>query len=287
MRLATLQSATGPRLAVWRGEQYVDVHATDPSLPGSARRLLEGGPAALRAVEQAANGPRAVTVPAAGARLGPPVTDPPKIVCLGLNYRDHAAESGAPIPKDPVLFSKYATALIGPDVPIVLPPISNEVDYEAELVIVIGKRGRNLTPETAMQHVAGYTVGHDVSARDWQLKKDGKQWMVGKTFDTFAPCGPVLVTADEVPDPHNLAIRLRLNGTTMQDSNTGKMIFKVGQVVSHLSRIFTIEPGDLVYTGTPPGVGVARKPPVYLKGGDVVEIEIEGLGVLRNPVVQG
>jgi 2-keto-4-pentenoate hydratase/2-oxohepta-3-ene-1,7-dioic acid hydratase in catechol pathway len=138
-----------------------------------------------------------------------------------------------------------------------------------------------------MEHVAGYTIGHDVSARDWQLKKDQKQWMVGKTFDTFAPTGPHLVTADEVPDPHNLPIRLRLNGQTMQDSNTRQMIFPVGQVLAYLSQVFTLQPGDLIFTGTPPGVGFARKPPVFLKAGDVVEVEIEGLGVLRNPVVQG
>jgi 2-keto-4-pentenoate hydratase/2-oxohepta-3-ene-1,7-dioic acid hydratase in catechol pathway len=154
-------------------------------------------------------------------------------------------------------------------------------------VIVVGKGGRHLSAEQAWGHVAGYTIGHDVSARDWQLKKDQKQWMVGKTFDTFAPTGPCLVTADEVPDPHNLAIRLRLNGETMQDSSTRQMIFDVGTVLAYLSVVFTLEPGDLIFTGTPPGVGIARKPPVYLKGGDVVEVEIEGLGVLRNPVVQG
>jgi 2-keto-4-pentenoate hydratase/2-oxohepta-3-ene-1,7-dioic acid hydratase in catechol pathway len=138
-----------------------------------------------------------------------------------------------------------------------------------------------------MAYVAGYTIGHDVSARDWQLRKDGKQWMAGKTFDTFAPTGPVLVTSDEVPDPHALRIQLRLNGQTMQDSNTREMIFSVGFVLSHLSKIFTLEPGDLIFTGTPPGVGMARKPPVYLKEGDVAEVEIDGLGLLRNPVVQG
>ena len=135
--------------------------------------------------------------------------------------------------------------------------------------------------------MAGYTIGHDVSARDWQLKKDGKQWMVGKTFDTFAPTGPVLVTADEVPDPHNLPIRLRLNGQTMQDSNTSQMIFRVGAILAYLSQVFTLEPGDLVFTGTPPGVGFARKPPVFLQAGDMVEVEIEGLGVLRNSAVRG
>ncbi len=188
--------------------------------------------------------------------------------------------------RDPVLFSKYATSLIGPGASIRLPRVSNEVDYEAELVIVVGKRGRHVRAADAGQYVAGYTVGHDVSARDWQLKKDGKQWMVGKTFDTFAPTGPHLVTADEVPDPHALPVRLRLNGQTMQDSNTSQMIFAVPFVIAYLSQVFTLEPGDLIFTGTPPGVGMARKPPVFLKGGDVVEIEIGDLGVLRNPVVQ-
>ena len=239
----------------------------------------------MEAVQRAAERPDAVTYPADEVKLHAPVVDPRKIICLGLNYRDHAAESGAPIPKEPILFSKYPTALIGHGAAIVLPRVSKEVDFEAELVIVVGTKGRHIPAETAMAYVAGYTVGHDVSARDWQLKKDGKQWMVGKTFDTFAPLGPELVTADEVPDPHQLPIRLRLNGTTMQDSNTSQMIFSVAQTLAYLSQVFTLEPGDLIFTGTPPGVGFARKPPLFLKGGDSVEVEIEGLGLLRNPVV--
>src|SRR5437870_3543628 len=287
MRFATIQTASGRRSAVVRLNHYVDLHATDPSLPSSLRELLEAGPAAFQAAERAAEQKNAVTHDAGRVKLLPPIPDPKKIVCVGLNYRDHAAESGAPIPKDPVLFSKYATALIGHDEAIILPASSKEVDYEAELVIVVGKRGRRLTEKQAWECVAGYTIGHDVSARDWQLKKDGKQWMVGKTFDTFAPVGPELVTADEVADPHGLGIRLRLNGQTMQDSNTRQMIFGVAATLAYLSQVFTLEPGDLIYTGTPPGVGAARKPPVFLKGGDVVEVEIEGLGVLRNNVVQG
>jgi len=287
MKLATLQTDAGPRAAALIGSEYVDLHGTDTALPASVRQLLEGGPALLQAAASASKSPKAVKHSAERVRLLAPVPDPQKIICLGLNYRDHAAESGAPIPKEPVLFSKYPTALIGHGQNIVLPPVSSEVDYEAELVIVIGKGGRHLKAETAMSHVAGYTVGHDVSARDWQLKKDQKQWMVGKTFDTFAPTGPVLVTSDEVPDPHNLPIRLRLNGETMQDSNTKQMIFPVGMVLAYLSQVFTLTVGDLIFTGTPPGVGFARKPPVFLKAGDVVEVEIEGLGLLRNPVVGG
>jgi 2-keto-4-pentenoate hydratase/2-oxohepta-3-ene-1,7-dioic acid hydratase in catechol pathway len=287
MRLATIQGQAGPAVAVVQGDQCIDPLSVNPNLPPSVRKMLEGGPSILKAVEVAARNPAAKKQPLAGVKLLAPVPDPAKIVCLGLNYRDHAIESGAPIPKDPVLFSKYATALIGHGAAIVLPPVSHEVDFEAELVIVVGKGGRNIRAEAAMEHVAGYTIGHDVSARDWQLKKDGKQWMVGKTFDTFAPTGPVLVTADEVPDPHNLGIRLRLNGQTMQDSTTKQMIFSVGATLAYLSLVFTLEPGDLIFTGTPPGVGFARKPPVFLKAGDVAEVEIDGLGLLRNPVVAG
>jgi 2-keto-4-pentenoate hydratase/2-oxohepta-3-ene-1,7-dioic acid hydratase in catechol pathway len=287
MRLATIQTGAGPRAAVLHGEDYVDLHASDPALPASVRALLEAGPEALRAAALAPGLTKVVAYRADQVQLLAPIPDPHKIVCLGLNYRDHAAEGGAPVPKEPILFSKYATALIGPGQPIVLPPVSKEVDFEAELVIVIGKRGRNLTPALAPGFVAGYTIGHDVSARDWQLRKDGKQWMVGKTFDTFAPTGPHLVTTDEVPDPHRLPIRLRLNGRTMQDSNTEQMIFSVGHTLAYLSQVFTLEPGDLVFTGTPPGVGFARKPPIFLQAGDVVEIDIPGLGLLRNPVVHG
>jgi 2-keto-4-pentenoate hydratase/2-oxohepta-3-ene-1,7-dioic acid hydratase in catechol pathway len=285
MRLATLHTAAGLHAGVRHDDYYIDLHATDPALPSSVRQLLAAGPEVLRQAARASQRTDAVRIPVATARLVAPIPDPQKIICLGLNYRDHAAETNAPIPREPILFSKYPTALIGPGDNIVLPRVSTEVDYEAELVIVVGKRGRHLTADNALAHVAGYTVGHDVSARDWQLKKDGKQWMVGKTFDTFAPLGPELVTAEEVADPHNLGIRLRLNGQTMQDSSTRQMIFSVTATLEYLSKVFTLEVGDLIFTGTPPGVGMARKPPVWLKAGDVVEVEIDGLGVLRNPVV--
>jgi 2-keto-4-pentenoate hydratase/2-oxohepta-3-ene-1,7-dioic acid hydratase in catechol pathway len=287
MRLATIQTPAGPRAAVFRGDSYVDIHATRPELPGSVRLLLEGGLPMLSAAEEAAARRDAVSYPAAEVHLMAPVPDPQKIVCIGLNYRDHTAEGGAPIPAEPVLFSKFSTALIGHGEPIVLPAVSKEVDYEAELVLVVGKKGRHVSPAAAREHLAGCTIGHDVSARDWQLRKDGRQWLAGKTFDTFAPAGPWLVTADEVGDPHALDIRLRLNGKTMQESNTRQMIFQYGELLSYISQIITLLPGDLVFTGTPAGVGFARKPPVFLKAGDVVEVEIEKLAVLRNPVVQG
>jgi 2-keto-4-pentenoate hydratase/2-oxohepta-3-ene-1,7-dioic acid hydratase in catechol pathway len=213
-----------------------------------------------------------------------PVPRPPKVICLGLNYKDHAAESGVPVPQEPVLFAKYPTAVIGPDAPIILPATSSEVDYEAELVFVIGKGGRHIAEADALSHVAGYTCGHDVSARDYQLRRGGGQWLAGKTFDTFAPIGPALVTADSVPDPHALRIRCVVNGETLQDSSTSQMIFSVPATIAYLSHLITLEAGDVVFTGTPPGVGFARKPPRFLQDGDVAEIIIDGLGTLRNPV---
>jgi 2-keto-4-pentenoate hydratase/2-oxohepta-3-ene-1,7-dioic acid hydratase in catechol pathway len=284
MRWVTVATERGPRACgAYQGE-YVEVNAADPEMPASVRELLELGPDWERRARAALTRGVARHDPA-GARLLPPVPDPPKIICIGLNYRDHAAESGVPAPPEPVLFSKYTTALIGHLEPIVLPKVSQEVDYEAELVVVIGRGGRHIPRERAFEHVGGYTIGHDVSARDWQLNKPGKQWMAGKTFDTFAPVGPELVSPDEISDPHNLSIRLRLNGQTMQDSNTRQLIFGVDELISYLSKVFTLEPGDLIFTGTPPGVGMARKPPVWLKPGDSVEVEIDHLGTLKNPVV--
>ena len=285
MRWVTVQTESGPRACgVWQDE-YVDVNAADPELPSSVRELLALGPEARhRAWEALSRG--TVRHDPVRATLLAPVPDPRKIICLGLNYRDHAVETGSRIPSEPILFSKYPTTLIGHLGEIVLPEVSTEVDYEAELVIVVGRTGRHIPRERALDYVAGYTIGHDVSARDWQLHKPGKQWMVGKTFDTFAPVGPALVATSEVPDPQNLVIRLRLNGKTMQDSNTNQMIFRTDEILSYLSQIFTLEPGDLIFTGTPSGVGMARTPPVGLLPGDVVEVEIDGLGVLSNPVVR-
>ena len=286
MRLVTVQTDRGPRACVQNAQgQYVDLQAGDPSLPSSVRAWLALGAEGARkaaAVRDAAR-PAVVYQPGQVTLLAP-VPDPRKVICLGLNYRDHAIETGAEIPTEPVLFNKFPTTIIGPGATIEKPAVSEQVDYEAELVVVIGQGGKHIPREQAMAHVGGYTVGHDVSARDWQIGKPGKQWLAGKTFDTFAPIGPALVTPDEVPDPHNLGIRLRLNGKTMQDSTTAQLIFRIDEVIAYISQIITLEPGDVMFTGTPPGVGMALKPPVWLQKGDVVEVEIDGLGVLRNPV---
>lgn len=284
MRLATLRTPQGPRPAVLSNDHFVDLVAADKRFPPSVRSIL-AEPGLMAAAREIAASPSAGGTPVAAAKLHAPVHDPQKIICVGLNYRDHAVESKMPIPKEPVLFSKFPSALIGHEEPIVVPKVSSKVDYEAELVVVVGKRGRAIPESTAMDFVAGYSVGHDVSARDWQLEKDGKQWMVGKTFDTFAPVGPTLVTRDEIPDPHTLGIRLRLDGRTMQNSNTRQMIFSVAQLIAYVSVVFTIEPGDLIFTGTPPGIGHALSPPVYLRGGETAEVEIDSLGTLRNPVI--
>ncbi len=283
MRLATIHTKRGPRIAALRKDGYVDLQAADGRLPSTMRQLLAGGPELLTLAEQAAH--RGDPIPAEEVVLLPPVHDPEKIICVGANYADHAAESGVPVPPEPIIFCKFLTALCAPEQPVVLPRVSNEVDYEAELVVVIGRTGRYIPREKAHEYIAGYTCGNDVSARDWQLRKPGNQWLLGKSFDTFAPCGPVLVTRDEFTHPLRLPLELRLNGTVMQHSNTEQMVFSVEDLVSYVSQVFTLKPGDLLFTGTPAGVGMARKPPVFLKPGDWVEVEIGQIGVLRNPVV--
>ncbi len=212
-----------------------------------------------------------------------PVPRPSKIICIGLNYRDHALESGMPIPTSPIIFSKFSTCVIGANQPIILPKGSEQVDYEAELAFIVGRRAKNIKKENAMNHVFGYTNFNDVSARDFQFA-DG-QWQRGKSCDTFAPMGEFVVTADEIENPHNLLIKLRLNGETLQNSNTDQLIFNIPEIIEFLSQSVTLEAGDVVATGTPPGVGFTRKPPIFMKDGDTVEIEIEGLGILSNPVM--
>ena len=223
-------------------------------------------------------------VPSRDAYWFAPVPRPRKIICIGLNYRDHAAESKMPIPERPVVFSKFSTAVIAPGEAVVLPSTSEQVDYEAELAVVIGRRAKHVKAEDAYDYVLGYTAFNDVSARDFQFA-DG-QWQRGKSCDTFAPMGQTIVTTDQIPDPHKLSIKLVLNGQTMQDSNTDQLIFGVPALIEFLTQSITLEPGDVIATGTPPGVGFARTPPVFLKPGDQMEVLIEGMGGLGNPVVE-
>jgi 2-keto-4-pentenoate hydratase/2-oxohepta-3-ene-1,7-dioic acid hydratase in catechol pathway len=287
VKLATLKVGDDVRVVGVHGfasdVRYVDLKPSDADLPMCLKQIVGSQELLARTASAFATGIQKKLF-MTGTLLAP-IPRPGKVICIGLNYRDHARESGAEIPTEPVCFSKFTSAVNGPEMPIVLPAVAHKVDYEAELVVVIGQRGKNISPKDAHKHVGGYMNGHDVSARDWQLGRPGGQWLLGKTPDTFAPIGPWLVTADEVTDPHQLPIALRINGETMQNSSTREFIFGIDTLVSHLSQLITLEPGDLIFTGTPPGVGAARKPPVYLKPGDVVEVEIEGLGVLRNPVV--
>ena len=218
----------------------------------------------------------------AGVQLLAPIPRPPKIICVGLNYRDHAIESNMEIPKVPTIFSKYSTSVIGPGDTIELPRNSTKPDYEAEMAVIIGKGGRYIPAAKWQEHVFGYTNLNDVSARDFQMATT--QWMMGKTFDTFAPMGPAIVSADEIADPHNLDISLTINGETLQHSNTKHLIFRIPDLIEYLSSVFTLESGDVISTGTPAGVGFARKPPRFLQAGDEVIVRVEGLGELRNPV---
>jgi len=222
-------------------------------------------------------------VPARDAYWFAPVPRPGKLVCIGLNYRDHAKESNMPLPEKPVVFSKFSSAVIAPGEPVVIPRTSRQVDYEAELAVVIGRRAKNVSADHAYDYVLGYTAFNDVTARDFQFG-DG-QWQRGKSCDTFAPMGQTIVTTDVIADPHKLAIKLKLNGEIMQDSNTDQLIFGVPQLIEFISQTITLEPGDVIATGTPAGVGFARKPPVFLKPGDEMEVLIEGMGGLGNPVV--
>jgi 2-keto-4-pentenoate hydratase/2-oxohepta-3-ene-1,7-dioic acid hydratase in catechol pathway len=262
----------------------VDLAAADPLVPTDLGSLLSeertGRLAAL-----AANAPEATRVRLDQVRLAAPVPRPSKIIGIGLNYRDHAAETGQELPTRPTVFAKFPTTLSGPYDPIVLPALSAAVDYEGELGVVIGRRARSVPEDEALSYVGGYLAVNDVSARD--VQNWTSQWTLGKSFDSFAPVGPFLVTAVDVPDPQDLEIETRVNGATVQHSSTANMVFSVAALVSQLSAVMTLEPGDIIATGTPGGIGAAQDPPRFLREGDVVEVEIEHLGCLRNPVVAG
>jgi len=285
-----------PRLGVLQGDRIGDLQASVAAsltrrgvtraaeiaaalVPSSTRAFLEVGPL----VEETVAGIKEwVTVPASSARLHAPITDPGKFICIGLNYRDHAEEANQPIPKEPPIFAKWSNAILDPNEPILRPRGSSQLDWEVELGVVIGKTARFVSRDKALDYVWGYTIINDVSARDFQFI--GSQWMAGKIPETFAPVGPYIADRTDIPDPHVLDLKLWVNGKQMQGGNTKTFIFDVRFIVSYLSGLITLSPGDLIATGTPPGVGFARKPPVFLQPGDTCRLEITGLGQIENPV---
>jgi 2-keto-4-pentenoate hydratase/2-oxohepta-3-ene-1,7-dioic acid hydratase in catechol pathway len=282
MKLATFTHAGSTRVGVVVDEEVVDLGAADPALPDEMCSLLGAGVDALSAVAAAIE--KSITrIPLDDVHLEAPVLRPPKLIAVGLNYADHVAESGREAPKHPVLFNKQSTCIAGPWDPIHLPRASHVLDYEGELAFVIGRRCRHVPKERAAEVIAGYMVMNDVSVRDWQLRTP--TMMIGKSFDTHGPSGPWIVTGDEIGDPHSLGLRTWVDGEMRQDSNTKELIFDCFDLVEHLSTAFTLEPGDVITTGTPGGVGIAKKPPQLLVEGDIVRIEIEGIGQIENPVI--
>ena len=294
MKIARFRVGGKEHYGIVEGGKVVSVTAISPfvkcSMPKSIEELIAHGPEAVKEFEEALKNVDGEVLAGATYRLEEvellaPLVSPPKIVCLGLNYYDHAAEQDAKIPDEPIIFMKPRTAITGPFKPIVKPSFVEKLDYEGELAIVIGRRCKNVSVEEARQCIFGYTVFNDVSARDIQFKD--RQWTRGKSFDTFAPIGPYIVLADQVGDPNNLRIRTWVNDELRQDSTTANMVFNVYEIVHHLSRVMTLEPGDLIATGTPAGVGVFMRPqPKFLRAGDRIIIEIERVGRLENYVVE-
>jgi acylpyruvate hydrolase len=301
MKLVTYEYRGEVRAGIVEGDWVVDAARAQRQrtcgpvaaaiVPAEARGIIAGGAgkrAALDAILADFGGETESwvrtgrAVPLAEVRLWAPVPDPQKIICLGRNYRAHAEESGGEVPTAPELFVKFANTLVGHEWPIELPPISDEVDYEAELAVVIGDRCRDVPAADALDHVYGYSIMHDVSARDYQLRTS--QWLAGKSMDTFGPFGPWIVTADELGDPQDLHMTLTLGGETLQDAHTSAMVFPVADAIAFISSVMTLEPGDVISTGTPEGVGMARTPQRYLRDGDVVDITIDRIGTLSNPV---
>jgi 2-keto-4-pentenoate hydratase/2-oxohepta-3-ene-1,7-dioic acid hydratase in catechol pathway len=284
MRLLAFDKSGQPAIGVRRGQEVVDLSVAAPSLPRDVPALLAAGASAMEAVKKAVASPPAAAV-LSGERISyhPPVWTPGKIICVGLNYADHAAESGLKKPDYPVLFLRVATTLVGHKQPLLVPRCSDQFDYEAEMVVVIGRKGRNIPAKSCLDYIAGYSVFNEGSIRDYQFKS--QTWTSGKNFDGTGGFGPDLVTADEVPPAgKGLRIRTRLNGETLQDATTNDMMFDVPELIETISEVMTLLPGDIIVSGTPSGVGFARKPPIWMKAGDVCEIELEQVGVLSNPI---
>ncbi len=288
MRFVTFSRGEETRLGVVAGDHVLDLNLADPDLPSDMVTFLAAGPEALETVScvhqewvEGRLDPNTL-FPRAGLSLLAPILNPSKIIAAGVNYLDHCREAGIEPPREPVLFAKLPSSVAGSEQAIEWDPsLTGEVDYEAELAVVVGRRARHVPPTEAFDIIFGYTCANDVTARDLQAR-DG-QWVRGKSLDTFCPLGPEIVTKDEVPHPGHLGIVCRVNGKPMQDSNTAEMIFDIPALIGFITRAFTVLPGDLILTGTPHGVGAFRRPPVLLRDGDVVEVEIEGVGLLRNP----
>jgi len=281
MKLCTFLQAGVPRVGVVLDDHVVELSAVAPSLPRDLAQLLAAGPEALARAKSAAASARE-RLPLASLTLAAPILRPPKFLAIGLNYADHVAEAGLETPKWPTVFNKQSSCVAGPNDDVHLPRASSALDYEGELGFVIGARCRHVPRSRAHEVIAGYLVVNDVSVRDWQLRVP--TWTMGKSFDTHGPLGPWLTTADEI-DASGLRVRTWVNGELRQDSNTKQLIFDCAAIVEHLSTAFTLEPGDVVATGTPGGVGIAMKPPRLLKAGDSMRVEIEGLGALENRVI--
>lgn len=249
------------------------------------RVFLEFGQAAMDAVKRAVKEGTGSRVLKSLVTFKAPIMDPEKVICVGMNYVDHCTEQNLPVPEEPVIFNKFPSSVCSPGDPIpLLDGQTNELDFEVEMVIVVGKECKQVAEKDAMQYVLGYTVAHDVSARDWQLKRNGGQWLLGKTFDNYSPIGPAIVTCDELGDAHKLGIRCFVNGKSVQDSNTNQLVFKTEFLIEWISKYVTLKPGDIILTGTPPGVGCFRKPQLFLKDGDSVTCEIDGIGAITNKV---
>ncbi|MFT5441578.1 MAG: 2-keto-4-pentenoate hydratase/2-oxohepta-3-ene-1,7-dioic acid hydratase in catechol pathway [Myxococcota bacterium] len=281
MKLATFTHSGSTRIGVVDGNEVVDLTVAAPDLPTQMLAFLEAGDDAMQAAHAAVAGGK--RIPLADVHLEAPIARPPKFLAIGLNYADHVAESGMDTPEHVMIFNKQSTCVTGPTDPVHVPKISHVLDYEGELGIVIGKHGRHVSRENAAEYIAGYTVVDDVTVRDWQFHTP--TWTMGKSFDTHGPIGPWIVTTDEIPDPHQLELRTYVNDELRQESNTKQLIFDCFHLVEHISKAFTLEPGDIIATGTPGGAGLLRKPPCLLKDGDVVRVEIDGIGKIENPVI--
>ena len=275
MRLIRFGAAGQEKPGLWQAGKIVDLRAIFPEIPDIGERFFTEG--WLQRIDKLKDPGQALDV-----RLGCPISRPSKIICLGLNYLDHREESGFEKPPQPLLFSKTPNALSGPFDPILLPRSCHQIDWEAELAVVVGKAGKRIAASEALDYVAGFSVMNDVSGRQAQFS-DG-QWFRGKSFDTFAPMGPALVSVDEIENLQNLSVKARVNGEVMQDGNSADMLFDIPTIIAFISEDITLMPGDIISTGTPSGVGIFRDPPVLLKAGDVVECEVEGVGCIRNSI---